>query len=112
MADRIKDNEDVALEAMFRSEPIADDGFSNRVVRKIRRRTWVRRVTLPAAVFLGSAIAAKPVAELLGNLGEIVDTVPGAASSLPLESMPSAYMLIGGGMLLALALFGLNMLEE
>ena len=112
MADRIKDNDDLALEAMFRSEPIADDGFSNRVVRKIRRRTWTRRVTLPLAVFLGSAIAAKPVAELLGNLGEFVNAMPGASSSLPLEALPSAYMLIGGGMLLALALFGLNMLEE
>ncbi len=111
MAERLKDNEDLALEALFRSGPVADDGFSQRVVGKIRRQIWARRVTLPLAVFLGSAVAAKPVASLLGNMGEIMNNVPGGGS-LPVDSLPSVYMLIGGGMLLALALFGLNMLEE
>lgn len=111
MAERLKDSEDLALEALFRSEPIADDGFSQHVVGRIRRQTWIRRTTLPVAVFIGSAIAAKPVAALLGNAGELMSTLPGV-SSMPLDALPSAYMLVGGGMLLALALFGLNMLEE
>ncbi len=112
MADRLKDNEDLALEALFRAEPIADDGFSKRVVGKLRRRIWTRRIMLPAAVFVGSAIAAKPVSALLGSLSGLLNSVPGAASTLPLESLPSAYTLVAGGMLLAVALFGLNMLEE
>lgn len=112
MADRLRDNEDLALEALFRSEPIADDGFSERVVRTVRRRIWARRIAMPSAVFVGSAIAAKPVTTLLGVLGGLAESVPGAAAALPLESLPSPYMLAAGGMLLALALFGLNMLEE
>jgi len=112
MADRLTDNEDLALEAMFRSEAIADDGFSERVVQKVRRRIWMRRIAMPVAVFTGSAIAAKPVTSLLGTLGELAQSVPGAAAALPLESLPSPYMLVAGGMLLALALFGLNILEE
>ena len=112
MADRIRDNEDLALEALFRSEAIADDGFSERVVQKVRRRIWTRRIAMPVAVFTGSAIAAKPVTALLGALGELAESVPGAASALPLESLPSPYMLVAGGMLLALALFGLNFLED
>lgn len=112
MADRLKDNEDLALEALFRAEPIADDGFSKRVVGRLRKRIWTRRIMLPAAVFTGSAIAAKPVSDLLAGLGDFASTVPGAASALPLESLPSTYTLVAGGMLLAIALFGLNMLEE
>ncbi len=112
MADRLKDNEDLALEALFQSEPIADDGFSQQVVGRLRRRIWTRRFLLPGAVFLGSAVAAKPLSTLLGTLGDALNSVPGAASALPLESLPSPYTLIAGGMLLAVALFGLNMLEE
>jgi hypothetical protein len=49
---------------------------------------------------------------LLGALGELAESVPGAAAALPLESLPSPYMLVAGGMLLALALLGLNFLED
>ena len=40
MVDRMKDDEDLAFEAMFADKPIADDGFSERVLARIRRR-WV-----------------------------------------------------------------------
>jgi hypothetical protein len=112
MADHLKDNEDLALEALFASAPIADDGFSTRVVRRIRRRTWARRITMPIAVFLGSLIAAGPLAELMGNLPTLLDALPVNASSLPVDALPSTYMLVGGGMLLALVLFALNILED
>jgi hypothetical protein len=32
MAERIKDKEDLKLESMFRSEPVADDGFSVNII--------------------------------------------------------------------------------
>ena len=112
MADRLKDNEDLALEALFQAEPIADNGFSKQVVSTLRRRIWMRRIMLPAAVFVGSAIAAKPVSVLLDSLGGLLNSVPGVASTLPLDSLPSTYTLVAGGMLLAIGLFGLNLLEE
>ena len=49
---------------------------------------------------------------MLGALGESLSNVPGVAAALPLSSLPSPYTLVAGGMLLAVALFGLNMLEE
>ena len=85
MADRLKDNEDLALEALFRAEPIADDGFSKQVVGRLQRRIWTRRIMLPAAVFVGSAIAAKPVSVLLGTLSDALNSVPGAASAASLR---------------------------
>ena len=50
MAEKLKDAEDRLLESLFASEPIADDGFSRRVVTRIRRRIWVRRLALPVEV--------------------------------------------------------------
>ena len=34
MADKLMDAEDQLLEAMFKSEPIADDGFSKKVTKR------------------------------------------------------------------------------
>jgi hypothetical protein len=59
MAEKLKDAEDRLLEAMLRSEPIADEGFSGRVVSRIRRRLWVQRLALPSAMLIGGAIAVK-----------------------------------------------------
>ena len=47
MADKIKDAEDRLLESMFESPPLADDGFSVEIVRKVNRKLWFRRLTLP-----------------------------------------------------------------
>ena len=55
MADKIKDADDRLLESMFAAEPIADAGFSVRIVKKIRRRLWVRRLALPLAAVIGAA---------------------------------------------------------
>ena len=60
LADRMKDDEDLRLEALFRSDAVNDDGFSDRVMRRIRWQIRVRRFALPLAVLLGGAIAAKP----------------------------------------------------
>ncbi len=61
MADAMKDAEDLMLEKLLASEPIADDGFSDRIVARVRRRLWFRRLTLPIAAAIGTSIAAKPV---------------------------------------------------
>ncbi|MEM8817294.1 MAG: hypothetical protein AAFX56_03555 [Pseudomonadota bacterium] len=112
MADRLKDEQDLALEALFRMQPVADDGFSKQVTTVLRRRIWARRIALPFAVFVGSAIAAKPAVVLLGRANELLASMPGVASSWPVDWVPSTYTLLAGGVLLAVGLFGLNVLEE
>lgn len=114
MADKIRDAEDEMLAALFRSEPIADDGFSDRVVRRIRRRLWLRRLALPTAAAIGAAIALKPLASLATSLAGFVRDLPlaGEMTAAVAAWMPSLPMLIAGGMLLAVMLAGLRLLDE
>ena len=110
MAERQKDNEDLVLEALFRAEPIADDGFSKRVVARVRRRVWTRRVTLPVAVVVGSVVAAEPVVSLLRTAVELLSTVSGAAVTP--DWVPSSFTLVAGAVLFGILLTTLNLLEE
>ena len=69
MAEHIKDDADRMLESMFASDPVPDDGFSVRVVRKVRRRIWVRRLTLPIATFC--LHTGDHVADVMKELGQL-----------------------------------------
>ncbi|MDE0006031.1 MAG: hypothetical protein OXQ29_25345 [Rhodospirillaceae bacterium] len=44
--------------------PVEDEGFSASVVRRIRRRAWLRRMVLGAAVVVGGVLAFGPLSEL------------------------------------------------
>ena len=44
--------------------PLEDEGFSAIVVRRIRRRRWVRRAVLGTAVVAGGVLALGPLSEL------------------------------------------------
>ena len=44
--------------------PLEDEGFSALVVRRIRRRRWVRRAVLGTAVVAGGVLALGPLSEL------------------------------------------------
>ena len=115
MAERLKDKEDLALDAMFRSDPIADDGFSVKVVSTVRRRMWVRRLSLPVAVVIGAAISAKPLVEVVNVVPGLINSVFGSALSLdklPLQNMPQlSTMLLGASLLMAVMLAS-RILEE
>ena len=100
MADKIKDAEDLMLEKLLGAEMIADDGFSDRVVAKVRRRLWLRRLTLPVAAALGLSIAAKPVLTLLESFRVLLETVVPAEAAL-VPALPSLPLLIGGALLFA-----------
>ena len=50
--------------------PLQDEGFGDTVMRRIRRRLWVRRVILGTAVVVGGALALGPVTELSVLLSE------------------------------------------
>ncbi len=52
------------------NSPLADDGFTDNVVRRIRRRLWLRRIVLSAAILLGIILALGPLAELAVLLSE------------------------------------------
>ncbi len=116
MAERIKDAEDRLLESMFESQPIADDGFSVRVVRKVRRRLWLRRLALPVAALIGGAISIKPLADLVTAVAGLTTSVP---SLVPEELVtatsaliPQAPLVVLGGMLLAACMIGLSAIDD
>ena len=112
MAEKIKDADDRLLEAMLRSEPIIDDGFSDQVVRRIRRRMWVRRLALPVAVVIGGAFAVKPAVQLLTVVSQLSVLIPRefvVMSTTWLPSFPSAVL---GAMLLAAIMLCLRVIED
>ena len=112
MAEHIKDDADRMLESMFASDPIADDGFSVRVVRKVRRRIWVRRLTLPIAALVGAAVSAKPLVGLLTTLAGLVQLVPEDIVELPQNALPQLPYIVLGAMLLATCMVRLRSLED
>jgi len=112
MAERIKDEQDRLLESMFESAPIADNGFSTQIVRRIRRKLWVRRVTLPAAVVLGGLVAFQPVVGLLKGVYQVMSSMPiNLVPSLE-SSLPSLQLIVTGALVLFIVMFSLNMLED
>jgi len=112
MADKIKDAEDRLLDSLFSAEAIADDGFSERIVGKIRRRLWLRRLTLPVAVAIGGAIALKPAVAVFSVATQLLAAVPAELAVSATNWIPSLQLVVTGGLLLAVAMFGLRILED
>ena len=112
MAERIKDEDDRLLEAMFASDPIADDGFSELVVRRIRRRMLLRRLSLPLAALIGGAIAFKPLLALAGFVYQLFLQLPDEFVTGAANSLPALQLVVPGGLLLLVAIMALNMIED
>jgi hypothetical protein len=112
MAERIKDAEDRLLESMFESVPVGDDGFSAKVVRKISRRLWLRRLTLPVAAAIGAMFAVKPLAGLVKALAGLSVLIPQDLVSTTTNMIPQAQVMVLGAMLLAACLLGLRTLVD
>jgi hypothetical protein len=112
MAERIRDEEDRMLESMFASAPIADDGFSVQVVKKVRRRMWLRRLTLPVASLIGALISFKPLAGLVTTLAGFTTLIPQDVVNATSTILPQLPMLVLGAMLLATCMLGLRSLED
>jgi hypothetical protein len=112
MVERIKDPDDRFLESMFESAPIADDGFSTTIVRKIRRRLWLRRLALPVAAVIGGAIAIKPLAGLVTAAVRLSSLLPQELLTATTALVPQAPMIVLGAMLLAACLLGLRALDD
>ena len=115
MAERLKDSEDLKLEALFRSEPVKDDGFSARVVSRVRRRVWVQRLSLPVAFVIGAVFATKPLMQLADLVPKVMGIVPQALENifdLQLTGMIQGTTIVLGVMLLGVMLMIGRMLEE
>jgi hypothetical protein len=122
MAEKMKDAEDRMLASMFQSEPIADDGFSKRVVLRIRRRLWVRRLALPFATAIGGAVSLKPLSELVIAAAKLLTVMPERLFEVPTAWLPQmesvvfgaslTQMVVLAAMLLAAGLLGTRMLIE
>lgn len=115
MPERRKDAEDRKLENLFRSEPIVDDGFTVKVVSRVRRRIWVRRLSLPIAIVVGALIGLKPllqVGALLPGLLRLLPVDRFALDALPVGDLPQvSTLVIGAAIVMAITLVG-RMLEE
>ncbi len=112
MVDRLKDNEDKLLESLFRSDPVLDNGFSLKVVSEIKRRIWIRRLTLPAAFVVGAAIAVKPLSQLAVTFSKLLTLIPTNFGGLSLGNFPQISTVLLGGLLLAAMMMVGKMLEE
>ena len=112
MADSIKDAEDRFLESVFRTDSLADNGFSRMVMRRIRRRLWVKRLAMPIAVVVGAAVAFKPLVGLVTMLAGILQLVPNDMLVSVSHELPHLSTYILGAMLLAACLLGLRTIEE
>jgi len=112
MAERIKDDEDRLLESMFASEPIADNGFSEQVVRRVKRKFFLRRLTLPVAALIGGAIAFKPLSGLAAAVYQLLLLLPDELVVSATDNLPSIQLIVTGGLILFAAILTLNMLED
>jgi hypothetical protein len=122
MAEKLKDAEDRLLESMFASEPIADDGFSSRVVTRIRRRIWLRRLALPVAMLIGGAIAIKPASQIVVAAAKLLTVVPQDVVVSSAEWVPQVQgiavsgsfvqTVVYGAVLLGVGILGARMLTE
>jgi hypothetical protein len=112
MADRLRDNADRKLASMFRSDPVADDGFSVGVMAKIKRRLWVRRLALPVAFVVGAAIAVKPLSQLVMTFSKLLEVLPADITGLSLSLIPQGTTIFLGGMLALGFAMIVNMLQD
>ena len=112
MAEKMQDAQDRVLESMFASESIDDNGFSDRVMGRIRRQLWVRRLALPVAMVLGVAIAVKPATQLFAIGARLLGSLP-TESMLPQSALGSQLpVFIVAGMGLAIAVLMFRLFEE
>ena len=115
MAERIKDKEDLALEALFRSDPVPDDGFTASVMAQVRRTIWVRRLSMPIAVAIGAAISAKPLIQAVTIVPGLLSSIFGSSvgfDRLPVDSLPQLSTMLIGATLLMAVIMGSRILED
>ena len=112
MVNRLKDNEDRLLELLFGSEPVPDSGFSTRVMTRLNRRLWVRRLALPTAVLIGAVIAVKPLSQLVVTLSKLLTLIPADVGGISMDVIPQMTTVFLGGLLLVAVMIITKILED
>ncbi len=115
MAERIKDKEDLKLDAMFRSGPLPDDGFSVKVMSRVRHRMWVQRLSLPVGIAVGALFGAKPLLQILNVVPGLVNSVFGSSlsfDSISMANVPQLSTVLIGATLVMAMFFASRILEE
>jgi hypothetical protein len=112
MAEKIKDAEDRLLESLFESPLLADDGFSARIVSRVNRQLWFRRLTLPVAAVIGGVVAFKPLAGLVTALANLSTFIPQDLVSGATSSIPQLQTIVLGAILLVVGLVSMRLLED
>lgn len=115
MAEHMRDRDDEMLSQLFASEPIADDGFSDAIVKRIRRRLWTERLVLPTAVVVGAALAFRPLTELVRVFVEFEPARRLVQAELPIASLSeilSGPNLLIGGLLLVAGIVAYELVED
>jgi hypothetical protein len=112
MAEKLQDAEDRLLESMFQSEEIANDGFSDRTLRRIKRQIWVRRLALPIAMVVGAVIAVRPALELLSIGSKVFAPLANKAAISSATVEAQVPLLLIGGLAIALIMATFRLFEE
>ena len=112
MAEKIRDAEDRLLNSMFQADAIEDAGFSNRIVARIRRGIWLRRLSLPVAMLLGGAFAIKSLMQLGSVVATLSDSVPGLSVEVPESMLASLPMFVAVGCLMLIGVVTFKLSEE
>ncbi len=112
MVNRLKDNEDRLLELLFGSEPVPDSGFSTRVMTRLNRRLWVRRLALPTAVLIGAVIAVKPLSQLVVTLSKLLTLIPADVGVISMDVIPQMTTVFLGSLLLVAMIMVTKILED
>ena len=112
MADRIRDAEDRLLESMFESAPIEDAGLSDQIVRRIRRRLWIRRLALPVATVIGTSIALGPMMNFAQLIANVANIMPQQSFGLPTDWLPQLHIVLLAGLVAVTAYVGTQALED
>jgi hypothetical protein len=107
MRDSLPEDEDGRLEMLFLSaaKPVADDGFSEAVMRRVARQVWRRRLLLATAGTLGVVVAVQPAWQFAAMLGQQLAILgsrwPDVAWLLetPVALVAGLLMLLGPGLL-------------
>ena len=81
-------------------EPVADNGFSEAVVRRVRRQGRIRILALTLATVVGLGVAFVPLMELAGALNGFA---PLLTEGWRLSELPGQYRYIAAAVLLGLA---------